>query len=689
LGENQELGFVEINHHFYEIMVAFFKENVVYLHSIMKRSEYIFLFYCIGFLLLHLWGTVFPSHLNWGTQSFAFYNLTIGLIAIFVASAAFIIFSRNKVYSSIEKKIYKIPTVPTWVSFVAVTGLLIFVALTYPSEAMMWGDSKIILLTTPKIPTSTEASANFRNQPLVLLTLGTLQNLMFQNGSGDLKEVYKAIDLAAGVIFLGFVFFFISRLRTNRLNKILAVLFLISGGGTQFFFGYIENYALLYAFTAGYMVTGWLALKKEIPIFIPLVIFMVMAGLHLGALAFIPTIFIFFHLIWRENKLKAILLGAGGFAAVFVIFWLSNYSLYRLAVRIGAAFKYDFLPLITPSAGSAYTMISPIHILDWMNLNLLVAPFSLVAVIIFIFMIRPRDWATKPENIFLIGTSLFGLLFTFIMNPALGMFRDWDMMASFFVPLIFFSVILFIENITEGWQKYFYFLITVLTIVHTTARIGINADESKHLQRAEVLTDPKFMAKFAEVFYYDRLANAFWERHEYARAKRWYEKYIAIDSSNPRIIANLSDVYRKLNEKENVYRMLKRSVELGTRDPKVFSNLALEFYNRDKISEAIAMAETAVAIAPNYATGHANLGLIYCRTENINGIITHIETAVKLGMTDPFLFGALGDAYTARGNINEAINWYSRYLSQSPGDTAVANKLIKFSTLKKNFKRQK
>lgn len=652
----------------------------------MRKLEYIILFFCIAFLLLQIWGAIFPSHFNWGTQSFAFYNLTIGLTAIIISGATFVVFSRVRIYSFLEKRINKSSAVPAWISFIAIAGLIFFIAIKYPTEGMMWGDSKIILLTTPEVPSSTEESANFRNQPLVLLTLRTVQSLLKENGSGDIKDVYKWVDLAAGIIFLAFVFLFMSRLKITILNKILTVLFLLAGGGTQFFFGYIENYALLYAFTAGYVVTGWLALKKDIPVFIPLVIFMVMAGLHLGALIFLPTLFIFLYMSWRGNKLNAILLGIGAVSIAGIVLWLSNYSLLQLVVRIGAAFKYDFLPFITPSAGAAYTMISPIHILDWINLNLLIAPFSLIAVVIFILMIRSRDWVTKPENIFLLGTSLFGLLFTFIMNPALGMFRDWDMMASFFVPLMIFSVIMFVENITVSLQKYIFLVVTVLALIHTTARIGINADENKHLARAEILTNPKFMARFAEVFYYDRLANAFWGRNDYARTKKWYERYTAIDSSNPRIIANLSDVYRKLNEKENVYRMLKRSVELGTRDPKVYSNLSVELFNHGKISEAIAMAETALIIYPDYALGHANLGLMCMNTNQIDHAINNIEKALMLGMTDAKLFRSLGDAYEMKGNQAKAISFYTKYLMEIPNDTAISNKLIKFSTLKKNHR---
>jgi hypothetical protein len=652
----------------------------------MKRIEIFILIFCVLFISLHVWGTIYPSQFNWGTQSFAFYSPLLGVGVLTIVLILFQSALRRKSIFQLENRINKLAPIPIWIVFIAAVILLSFLSLQYPSEGLMWGDSKIILLTTPKIPSGTEVSANFRNQPLVLITLRTVQELMQKYGSGDLRQVYRLVDLSAGAIFLGFVFLFISQSKYSRFEKILTGFLLIAGGGTQFFMGYIENYALLYAFTAGYIVTGWLALKKEINIIFPFILFIIMAGLHLGALVFFPTIFIFFISVWRENKLKSVLFGILTVIITSTIFWFSNYSVLQFIRRIEAAFLYDFLPIFTQYGGSAYTMFAPLHFIDWINLSFLVAPFSiLIIIIVFVFFFKQSKELTRnPENIFLLASTILGLIFSFIMNPALGMFRDWDLMASFFVPMMFLTVLILTDFDFSDRKKLIFLFITIVAVIHTSSYIGINADENRHLNRAEILTNPKFMAPFAQALYYDRLANVFWERKDYERTKKWYEQYMAIDSSNPRIIANLSDVYRRLNDRENLFKMLKRTVKLGNRDPKVISNLAVELFKRNQIYESIAMAETAIALAPNYAVGHANLGLIYGFTDNTDSAISHISKAIKLGMSDPSLFRALGDAYEKKGNANEAINWYSKYLTVMPSDTLIENKILKFSTLRKN-----
>lgn len=648
--------------------IAFLCRIIVYFNSNMKKSDYAVLFFIFLLLILNIWGALIPSHYNWGTQSFAFYSPFIGLTALLAALAGIFICSRPKSYSAIEKKLNGLSAIPGPVLFLGAASIFLLLSYIYSSEGLMWGDSKIILLTTPKIPSSTEASANFRNQPLLLLIFQGLQNLI--GGEKPLEELYRWVDMASGLIFTGFSFLFVSRLKLNRTNSISAFSFLMAGGGTQFFFGYIENYALLYAFTGGYMVTGYLAMKKEIPAVVPLVLYLLIVGLHLGTLILIPTILIFLYPLWKENRAKAILILLGLLIGASALLWLSDYGPIRLGWRIWSAFKYDFLPILAPHSGAAYAMISPLHFLDWANLNLIVSPFIFPAAIIFILGEGFTGMRLKPENLFLVSAAFFGLLFTFLMNPALGMFRDWDLMASFLLPSLLFNLVIFVEN-QDRLKIKAIFIVALIAIIQTAAVIGINADEEKHLARAEVLTNPEFMANFAEVLYYDRLANAFWERKDYIRTKKWYERYTAIDSTNPRIIANLSDVYRKLNDSDKVYEMLKRSAGLGARDPKVYSNLSVQSFKHGKINEAIAMAETAVAISPGYAVGEANLGILYLSAGKTEDAIRHITRAISLGMSDPKLLILLGEAYEKKGNLREAFKCYSRYSMMMPSDSAI------------------
>jgi len=639
----------------------------------MKTINIILYTFCFIFISLHVFGALYPSHYNWGTQSFAYYNPIFGIASILLCLLIFYFSQRQSWLNALELKVQRIYSIPKPFAYLGAAAILVFLILEFPTEGLLLGDSKIILLTTSKIPSSTEVSANFRNQPLVLVLLRTFQNILEHQGVSGLQEVYKWVDLLASLVFLGFVFLFARNLSVSPLEKIIAGLFLFAGGGTQLFFGYIENYAFLYSFTAGYVITGWLAFQKKIPVIIPVIILGIIIGLHLSALILLPTIIFFMIQTWRDNKRMFFVITIIFVISIIVFFTLGGYSLPKLFIRIRDAFRYDFLPLIKPVAWIPYTILSPLHVLEWINLNFLVLPFGLIPALVLLITKAQRKKTLNSIGLyFLTSATGLALLFTFIINPALGMFRDWDMMSSFFVPLMILTVLLFSEKLNDKYRKPIFLFITVLSLLHTTFRIGINASEDRHLKRAEVMANPNIIGRFGQILYYDRLANIFWERRDYQKAKIWYERYIQLDSTNPRIISNLSDVYRKLNDNENTFRMLKRSVELGSKNPAVLSNLSIEYFNRNNLQNAIAIAESAIRINPNYPTAHANLGLIYTEINKPEKAIFHLERALYLGNNKPIILKNLGINYLSLKDYKNANKNFDYYLRMFPTDTSIA-----------------
>ncbi|MBI5020640.1 MAG: tetratricopeptide repeat protein [Ignavibacteriales bacterium] len=651
-------------------------------------GKIIFIF-CFILILLHVWGAGNPSYMKWGFQSFAYYDITTSAIVLLIALTFFIPSVLRFWIRVFERVSTLFSSLPSLVIFLCCVTLLIFLSFQFPARGLLLGDSKLILLTTSELPSNPLESANFRNQPLVLGSLHGMKSVLAFIGIDGLQNIYILTDILAGIIFLGIVYLFLSKEKISNTEKLLSGLFLFAGGGVQFFFGYIENYALLYAFTAGYVITALFMLQKRISIIFPVLFFLGIVGLHLGAMIYLPSVIVLLILSWQNNKRTSIVLTLLLPALFLLLIYLSDYGVDRLIIRIQEAFKYDFLPFSQPANGIPYTLFSLTHFVEWINLNFLVVPLGLIPAIIILTANYKQIWQGNKELLFLLPATICGLIFTFIMTPALGMFRDWDLMASFFIPLIILSWFLFINYFNGNIRKQVITIVTIISILHIAARVGINSNPDKHVSSVEIMAQPALLSPFAQQLYYDRLANIFWERKDYAKAKQWYERYTIIDSSNPRIIANLSDVYRKLNENENVYRMLKRSVELGNRDPKVSVNLSVELFRHDKIDEAIALAETTITLYPDYAVGHANLGLMYLQTRKMDDAINHIETALKLGKSDPKLLRALGEAYEEKGNNGKAFSIYTKYLSLIPNDTAISNKLINFSTLKKNFTNQK
>ena len=90
-----------------------------------------------------------------------------------------------------------------------------------------------------------------------------------------------------------------------------------------------------------------------------------------------------------------------------------------------------------------YWLFSPAHLLDIVNEFLLVTPLLPVLTIL--------GWKS-PKAIIDDGTSLFfgvlglgGLIFMFIIDPKLGMARDWDLFALVAFPWL----LLFARNVLQ------------------------------------------------------------------------------------------------------------------------------------------------------------------------------------------------------------------------------------------------
>jgi tetratricopeptide (TPR) repeat protein len=257
------------------------------------------------------------------------------------------------------------------------------------------------------------------------------------------------------------------------------------------------------------------------------------------------------------------------------------------------------------------------------------------------------------------------------------------MMSSFLVPLIFFTAFAFSRVLEAAEKRQILVAVTLLSVIQSAFFLGINANEERHLRRAEVLTNPLFLGEFAQKLLYDRLANIMWDRKDYQRSRYWYGRYLELDSTNPRIIANLSDVYSKLNDPENEFRMLKRSVELGSRNPSVYSNVGVKYFKQNEIQKAIAAFRGALAIDSLHPVSNANIGLCYTLIKEHAAAVKYLERAYLLGMRDAPIVNSMADNYVALKNVQKAIGYYRIYLRMQPSDTLVQKRLRQLEGIRK------
>ena len=626
---------------------------------------------CLIMVALHVWGASQPSHENWGVHLFAFYPPWISWVALLLSFSLLIPAMRGSVTKKIASIALWSSRLPSPIIFLAIGGVTIALASLLPAKINVLGDSDLILSLTPQNPGMQDVSANFRNQPLTYYALRGVQYILGGGASVDVGYTYQILDDVAALLFVSLIILFLHFINVSPLEKLLIGGYIFFQTGLQFFFGYVENYALLSAFVMAFMITGWLALERKIHPIYAIMSFALMIGLHLGTIIFLPAPLILLYQVWRERRIEAVVLMAGGIIGSALFFHLSNYSLEQLISRIEVGIRIDMLPLVKSYPGGPYAMFSFLHLVDWANASLFLLSFGCFLIpVLACLPAREIRWSS-PLALFLLTAASCGIAFTFIFNAALGMARDWDLLVSFLIPVHFLVIFLLLPYFRVGRESHRVITIMlILGILRVGAWIGINADPDRHLQRAEVLTTPGLSGTFP-VIYYEALGKAFWHKNDFDRSRIWYERYLTIDSLNPRVLGNLAAVYDKLGMRDRYFETLKQGARSGTGDATIYLNLGNEYVRRKDTLSGIGMIRRVLEIDPAFRQAHANLGIIYMTQGNYPLAAKYASEAIALGMHEPVVYFCAGYAFFKINDDENALHYLDSYMSMSPGDKRV------------------
>ncbi len=619
---------------------------------------------------LHIWGALEPEHLNWGFHLLGFYPPIIDLLLLLAAIAVLFSPAQQRLLALLDQVVRWLGRLPRWISIVLGAGILVGGAFLFPVQMHLLGDGAVLLRSNALAEWGSDLAQSFANQPLMRLIYRWVLNFHSEGTAASPHEIYFWIDVGAAVVYVLVLFWFFRRAERPPIECLLAALILALSASTQFFFGYVENYVLQFVAVTLFLFSGWLVLRGSVSLLIPLATFAILAGLHLGFLILGPAVLFLLLFTLRDRKgvalaaLGGLLLAGVGFM-ILVGFNLKGFLRH---VTTGSV---DFLQPFSAIGGNfPYPMFSLRHLWDWLNSGILTAPFGLALAAGLLLRGRRSIRWRDPVLIFLLLAAGFGLLFTWIVNFALGMARDWDLFSTFIVPLLVLDVYLLFAIETAPARRYIMTIVVVLTAIHWGGWIGINASAGRHLARMKLLGDPRLLSPVSQMVYDEALANYFFDNGQYADARRYYEHLMTIDNKNPRIVGNIADTYRKLGEKELYFSMLKHAVEIKTRDPGVYSNIGVEYATRGDTDKAITYNEMALTYDSTSRLAHANLGILYAGRGRFLLAEEHLTKAVMLGMRDASLFRYAGQIAAMDGHYERALQFYNSYLEMVPGDRA-------------------
>jgi len=348
-----------------------------------------------------------------------------------------------------------VPYAILWISLL----LLLLAFYAFPIAHTRWGDayllSKAIGWPDPALRLTHSWQA-----PLDVF-LHSQVWLYFHAGMAweDAIPVYQLLSPLAGLLYLGAAFRLACEQRVAP--SWLTFGLLTSLGVLQLFFGYIENYSFA---AAGILLYLWLGLRTiagKTPLWITASALALTHAFHPSTVVLAPSLlYCGWHCLripqpkprnnrqWRAVLLIILSIGLPMLLVGLGVVGLMESGGHGIDVltssdRPGGGDARPFVPLWAISTRwEHYTMFSWLHLRDFLQQQLLVAPVVLPSLLL-VLIATLAPWYTKsklddaqPSAVlrFLLLAAFGYLLFTWVWNPDYGGQRDWDLFSLAAIP---------------------------------------------------------------------------------------------------------------------------------------------------------------------------------------------------------------------------------------------------------------
>ncbi len=439
-----------------------------------------------------------------------------------------------------------------------------------------------------------------------------IYKLMGAGGEDVALLAYQIVSIAAGLCFLVAALLFANRYFTKRLDRVMFLLVLSSGGYMLMFCGYVENYAFFLVATLAYigaavLIAGqklsrwWIIAAQAAPIFF-----------HIFGVVLIPaTLYLLAHdspierwVISRRRLALSILIA--GFVAVVVaafLYFYFNILYLRIAV----------LPFVVDRfTVDGYTMFSSRHLIDYANLILIIFPAAFVFLMLYRSQLR-GSWRWSPINmaLLLVVAGTFGA--AFIFDPKLGMPRDWDLFAFAGIALAVFSFLTMSDTLGSRSLIRSSALLVVANLLVFGPRVAAIVSPSiltTYIDNSARL-DP---AKAGPTFYV--LTKWLRSHGEEGRAEQVDSVWSSI-SPEEAIIGSYQSGKLPLDTLA-LLTVLDRCINRDVENWNAWANKGTVKYWQGQYDSAVTCLERAVALNPYSSWIYLNLGLGYWKLRELN-----------------------------------------------------------------------
>lgn len=354
---------------------------------------------------------------------------------------------------------------------------------------LRWGDAAVLVdvLSRPDDPVIYNWQA-----PFTVFLHQRLWQFVLQPAFGwGVDQTYALVSVLAGAAFVWFVWQVGWLLGADALTRGVIIALVLACGNVQLFFGYVENYTLITVGMVVFLYFGLRYLRGELP-FWPVALALAFCNaFHPSTITLWPAAL---YLAWQQWRRQQTLLATSfalvlppllvGSSVLTLMEWGDHGLSAFLGVdRPGGGDYVWFVPLFeTTTAFQHYTMFSAAHLIDWLNLQLLLSLFGLLILLVLLVGHWGRRDNTlrltplEQAQVWFLGLAAGSyLLLTWVWNADYGIRKDWDLFSP---PAIIYTLLaawLLTRTLSRLRLQEAAMLLLSVSSLHTLAWVFSNA----------------------------------------------------------------------------------------------------------------------------------------------------------------------------------------------------------------------
>jgi len=418
--------------------------------------------------------------------------------------------------------------------------------------------------------------------------------------------VFRFISVGCGIALLSATAIATRYLFKSLSDRLLFLLGVCTGGYLLLFFGYVENYPLFVLSVSLFSLIGLLSVKGLISRWVILIPLAMSATFHPFGVSLLPaSLFIlmtdtaiarYVNDLPRNVKIlcSAILLLA--LTALFFYLYTTNFALRHALVPV----------LNNRFTVEGYSMFSWKHLVDYLNLLVLLLPACILSLAV-VFRFPLRELWNKSSYRFLITMLIPSLLLVFLIEPKLGMPRDWDLFSFAGVPLVvtlFYALVDSRSKIQGSTAAGM--LAIVLGLLVLAPRVGTQVVSRVSIDLFDNLAE---LDRLRNRSVQDVVFLYFERRGDFAEAERRRAEYRA-EFPDVGWVEQASDL-ASIGMQDSAAILYRKVIEYNPSHSIAWSNLGISYFNNKQYDSALAYLKVSDGIYPLNWSTYNHLGATY------------------------------------------------------------------------------